>query len=44
MTGEERIDPSAMIDYFQPLLTWLREQNKTEKAGWTVPANPLKAR
>jgi peptidyl-dipeptidase A len=44
MTGEERIDASAMVEYFQPLLTWLKEQNKGEKAGWTVAANPMKAR
>jgi len=42
MTGEDRIDASAMIEYFQPLLTWLKEQNKGEKTGWTVAANPLK--
>jgi peptidyl-dipeptidase A len=42
MTGEDRIDASAMIEYFQPLLTWLKEQNKGEKTGWTVSANPLK--
>ena len=43
MTGEDRIDASAMVEYFQPLLTWLKEQNKGEKAGWTVAADPLKA-
>ncbi len=44
MTGEDRIDASAMVEYFQPLLAWLREQNKGEKTGWTLPADPLKAR
>jgi peptidyl-dipeptidase A len=44
MTGEDRIDASAMVEYFQPLLTWLKEQNKGEKAGWTVAADPMKAR
>ena len=44
MTGEDRIDASAMVEYFQPLLTWLKEQNKGEKTGWTVAANPMKAR
>ncbi|HWF06970.1 MAG TPA: M2 family metallopeptidase [Bryobacteraceae bacterium] len=43
MTGEDRIDASAMVEYFQPLLTWLKEQNKGQTAGWTVSANPLKA-
>jgi peptidyl-dipeptidase A len=42
MTGEDRIDASAMVEYFQPLLSWLKQQNKGEKAGWTVAANPLK--
>lgn len=42
MTGEDRIDASAMVEYFQPLLTWLKEQNKGEKTGWTVAANPMK--
>ncbi|HEX4135255.1 MAG TPA: M2 family metallopeptidase [Bryobacteraceae bacterium] len=44
MTGEDRIDASAMMEYFQPLLTWLKEQNKGEKKGWTVAADPMKAR
>ena len=43
ITGEDRIDASAMMEYFQPLLTWLKDQNKSEKAGWTVAANPMKA-
>lgn len=43
MTGEDRIEASAMVEYFQPLLTWLKEQNKGEKTGWTVAADPLKA-
>ena len=44
MTGQDRIDASAMIEYFQPLLTWLKEQNKGQKTGWTVEADPLKAK
>jgi peptidyl-dipeptidase A len=42
MTGETRVDASAMVEYFQPLIDWLKEQNKGEKIGWTVAANPLK--
>jgi peptidyl-dipeptidase A len=42
MTGEDRIDASAMVEYFQPLLTWLKDQNKGEKTGWTVGSDPLK--
>ena len=44
MTGEDRADASAMVEYFQPLLDWLKQQNKGEKTGWTVSADPLKAR
>jgi peptidyl-dipeptidase A len=31
MTGEDKMDATAIIDYFAPLKTWLDEQNK--KAG-----------
>ncbi len=46
MTGEDHVDASAMVEYFQPLLTWLREQNANSavKPGWTVSADPMKAR
>jgi peptidyl-dipeptidase A len=46
MTGEDHVDASAMVEYFQPLLTWLREQNANSavKPGWTVSADPLKVR
>jgi peptidyl-dipeptidase A len=46
MTGEDHVDASAMVEYFQPLLTWLRQQNATSaaKPGWTVGADPLKSR
>jgi len=43
MTGQDRIDASAMVEYFQPLLTWLKEQNRGEKTGWTVAQDPMKA-
>lgn len=33
-TGRRQMDGSAMIAYFQPLLTWLEEQNKGRKCGW----------
>jgi peptidyl-dipeptidase A len=44
ITGGDRVDASAMVEYFQPLLAWLKEQNGGEKTGWTVAANPMKAR
>jgi len=43
MTGEDRADASAIIEYFQPLIDWLKQQNRGEKTGWTVGADPLKA-
>jgi peptidyl-dipeptidase A len=33
-TGSRDIDGSAMIAYFQPLMTWLEEQNKGQACGW----------
>ena len=42
MTGSDKADASAIVEYFQPLLDWLKEQNKGEKEGWTLPADPLK--
>jgi peptidyl-dipeptidase A len=32
MTGEKRMDATAIIDYFAPLRTWLDEQNKKDGA------------
>jgi peptidyl-dipeptidase A len=34
LTGEERMDAGAMIEYFQPLLDWLEAQNRGRKCGW----------
>jgi peptidyl-dipeptidase A len=28
MTGEDKMDATAIIDYFAPLKTWLDEQNR----------------
>jgi peptidyl-dipeptidase A len=42
MTGSDKADASAIVEYFQPLLDWLKEQNKGEKEGWTLPGDPLK--
>ena len=43
MTGEDRVDASAMVEYFRPLLEWLKQQNQGVKTGWTVAADPMKA-
>ena len=42
MTGTDKADASAIVEYFKPLMDWLKEQNKGEKEGWTLPADPLK--
>jgi peptidyl-dipeptidase A len=42
MTGTDKADASAIVEYFQPLMDWLKEQNKGQKEGWTLPADPLK--
>lgn len=34
MTGQERMDASALIDYFAPLSAWLKEQNEGKQCGW----------
>ena len=33
-TGTRKMDGSAMIAYFEPLMKWLEEQNKGAKCGW----------
>jgi peptidyl-dipeptidase A len=34
LTGQRKVDPSAMLDYFAPLAAWLKEQNKGRACGW----------
>jgi peptidyl-dipeptidase A len=34
LTGTTRMDGSAIIEYFQPLMEWLEEQNKGRQCGW----------
>jgi peptidyl-dipeptidase A len=34
MTGEKRIDATAILDYFKPLMAWLEKENQGRKAGW----------
>lgn len=34
LTGESRMDASAILDYFAPLKKWLDEQNRGEQEGW----------
>ncbi len=34
MTGSKEMDASALVEYFQPLMKYLEEQNKGRKCGW----------
>ncbi|HZD53942.1 MAG TPA: M2 family metallopeptidase, partial [Woeseiaceae bacterium] len=34
LTGTREMDASAIIDYFQPLVSWLEEQNEGRRCGW----------
>jgi peptidyl-dipeptidase A len=33
-TGTRTMDGSAMVAYFEPLMTWLQEQNRGRTCGW----------
>ncbi|WP_373487381.1 M2 family metallopeptidase [Blastomonas sp.] len=33
-TGTREIDGTALVEYFAPLQTWLKEQNKGRQCGW----------
>ncbi len=37
-TGSERIDASALLEYFAPLHAWLETQNQGQSCGWTSDA------
>ena len=34
LTGSREMDATAILDYYQPLYEWLKEQNKGCKCGW----------
>ncbi|HMV69604.1 MAG TPA: M2 family metallopeptidase [Myxococcota bacterium] len=34
ISGSSQMDASAIIRYFDPLMTWLQEQNKDRQYGW----------
>ncbi len=34
LTGTRRMDASAIVEYFQPLMGWLEEQNRGRECGW----------
>jgi peptidyl-dipeptidase A len=37
LTGQREMDASAIVDYYQPLMAWLGEQNKGHTCGWSTP-------
>jgi peptidyl-dipeptidase A len=34
LTGHREMDASAIIEYFEPLMGWLKEKNKGQQCGW----------
>lgn len=34
LTGTRQMDASALLEYFQPLRTWLQKQNEGQRCGW----------
>ena len=34
ISGERQMDASAIIDYYKPLMAWMKEQTKGESCGW----------
>jgi peptidyl-dipeptidase A len=42
MTGQSKADASALVEYFSPLMIWLKEQNRGHESDWRPSENPLK--
>ncbi len=38
LTGTREMDASAIIEYFDPLMSWLKEQNEGKACGWEETA------
>jgi peptidyl-dipeptidase A len=34
MTGQRQMDGNALLQYFEPLQSWLKKQNQGQKCGW----------
>ena len=39
LTGGEKMDGSAVLEYFAPLQDWLKQQNEGQSCGWQVAAS-----
>ena len=40
LTGGEKMDASAVLEYFAPLQAWLKEQNAGQTCGWSPSGTP----
>jgi peptidyl-dipeptidase A len=40
LTGSDRMDASALLEYFAPLQQWLTQQNEGETCGWQSQPTP----
>jgi peptidyl-dipeptidase A len=36
LTGQRKMDATAILQYFKPLQDWLEEQNYDERQGWSL--------
>lgn len=43
LTGGEKMDASAVLEYFAPLQTWLTQQNEGKTCGWQMSATAVPA-
>ena len=34
ISGTDKMDASAVLEYFQPLMEWLQNENQGEAVGW----------
>ena len=41
LTGTRKMDGSAIIEYFAPLMEYLKQQNQGKTCGWQLPDDPL---
>ncbi|MCU0681268.1 MAG: M2 family metallopeptidase [Polyangiaceae bacterium] len=40
VSGEKQGDAAALLEYFEPLRTWLREKNQGARCGWSEGGTP----
>ncbi|KAI5939323.1 angiotensin-converting enzyme 2 [Manis javanica] len=43
VVGTKNMDVRPLLNYFEPLLTWLKEQNKNSFVGWNTDWSPYAA-